>query len=641
MAPLQFLLSLLLTFSTCTSIYAGVPLSNAVTESTKSRAKACEIVLQSQEEFVDLFFLIRPNNTGLKLSLKNSLTVNVNPEDVSKDFVRASLGNTSKTAIYFIDGANIASDLIKSTQKNIRKYDRDGYIIVSSTLLPDSVTYNSYFIIQSKWRKNVFDIYETCSYCNKGENSFVKINSVSSLTGLQEELILEPSYKGSMFGHELIIAAQYALGSTHILRPNDTNRTSEMSRPGYDDYGRPNWGGWCFDFLDILAQYMDFKRIVLDVNDGNANFKDRKFNEIEDFVADGKADMGLGTILATAKRYTKIDFSYPYKSLDIVITTDIPTKGFKVIDFFKRFRIIFAILLYLIPFSLMTLYIIHRYSNTERRNTTWTASTWQIVRILLRDGSPIKPVSNVMYIFLWAYAFMCLCIYISMVCTMISIFAEYRSEWKQINSLEEFQESDLKWLGNDKDPDTRLLLTNRRMADKFVSTNATSIFKRHTVALQLIRDNPNTYMYPYLKLWTEAMVEQYYMDTNRTIPFYFGKTPIRSGNIVVFLQKGTAYQKPFDINIMKMEETGLTFKVYRGLKYYFNDLGYARAKREKRFPEDEGPNYINRKIKLKHMIDMFRLMGMIYGACAVIFILEQFYFYTSYYLRHGDEIEVM
>ena len=109
--------------------------------------------------------------------------------------------------------------------------------------------------------------------------------------------------------------------------------------------------------------------------------------------------------------------------------------------------------------------------------------------------------------------------------------------------------------------------------------------------------NPNTYSYPFAKLGVEAIINMAFRDVNNKHPFYLGKHPVETSNVVFFVKKGAPFSRKFNFNILKLNEAGIFEKFIKDTRHKFNSMGRKIAKLEKReYPQDDKD-----KIKIKHI----------------------------------------
>ena len=101
-------------------------------------------------------------------------------------------------------------------------------------------------------------------------------------------------------------------------------------------------------------------------------------------------------------------------------------------------------------------------------------------------------------------------------------------QWPPMESLEQFQNSHLKWLVRDTNTITDYFKGHEIMTRKRFNTNAVSLTEGMFIALQMIQNHPNTYAYIMDVTAVTFAIYIRFIDSEENHRFHFGKHPVTS-----------------------------------------------------------------------------------------------------------------
>ena len=140
-------------------------------------------------------------------------------------------------------------------------------------------------------------------------------------------------------------------------------------------------------------------------------------------------------------------------------------------------------------------------------------------------------------------------------------------------------------------------------------------------ALQMILDHPNTYAFPFLKLYTVGLINLHFADQNGDHDFIIGKEPYYSAHTYFFMKKATLYQSDFNMHLLKLCQNGLMSHFIEKTRDQNKKNGRKLAKMQ------------NRPFRLKHneiltnenLFGTYILTGGMIGVSFLCLILENFF----------------
>ena len=195
-------------------------------------------------------------------------------------------------------------------------------------------------------------------------------------------------------------------------------------------------------------------------------------------------------------------------------------------------------------------------------------------------------------------------------------------KWQPINSLKEFEESDLKWLVRETNPIIKYFQNSQIMNDKMVTYNITSTFDSVVFAMQKINDNPNMFAYINANVALKLVASLRFADIDGNHEFHAGEKPVRETNSFYYLQKHAVYNEDLALNMLKLTQHGILH--YLELKSYdpFFINGRYLARKENRLPKK------NRKegIHMEQMTGSFILTVIGYVLSLVALVIEALWY---------------
>ena len=166
-------------------------------------------------------------------------------------------------------------------------------------------------------------------------------------------------------------------------------------------------------------------------------------------------------------------------------------------------------------FVITIIFIIAAFSYTKSRIAenhpgpqTYGEWLWEVLKILMWDRTVLSPQRSSLSILLLlgVWMLMTFILVTEYTGTMTSIMTKEPYVRKPIESLEDFKESDLKWIGDRRLAVTQTLMKEADMAKRYVPAQrlpklSTEIrLEDHIYLFNLMLQNPNTYSYPFAKL---------------------------------------------------------------------------------------------------------------------------------------------
>ena len=186
-----------------------------------------------------------------------SFYLHVLPSEIALDYVdniyRDLVKNSGK-AFYALDAGSMNKENQQNIIEQIRKSDEASPILVYRGYLLLNKSYNLYFVRCG--HTSEFELYEICAYCNAGRDKILKFNSWSKEKGFKRKFAFPSSYKGSLYGHTLTLAANEFRNLVH--------------KEGKDAQGKTVWGGKEYKSLELVGDLMNFEIKVKPSRTGSA-----------------------------------------------------------------------------------------------------------------------------------------------------------------------------------------------------------------------------------------------------------------------------------------------------------------------------------------------------------------------------------
>ena len=522
--------------------------------------------------------------------------------------VQKGIVEGNKKAIYIIDGSIMSLHRLEVITSLIRSFDYYNYILVYTGQNLPILTHNLYYFSSSNGRVNV---YKTCSYCNAGKDSLVKVNFYSPASKFKHKFKLQPSFTGTFFDSTLKIGYRSLVGIISVV--------------GKRKSGELIYGGFSYEILRIVGKTMKFN-MALTVRDVAGAVVNNTPTGVLGLVHYKKADIGAKFLIPSFIRFKYVDFSAYYYQTQIVLTSDKPPRGLKLFSFLQVFdnltwaSLVVSMIVACCFYHLLQLSSV---ANSNNKGPTMSMSNclWHISKITLWDTTNLKDANLSTSIMLSLYILMTYFFIASYVSTLTSFLTSAPYLRQPINSLEGFKETEYKWLGAKVEATTQLINLDSEMADRFVPMPLVGGFfgfGTHKNILQKILDQPNKFCFPYPKISVQAVIDLFFTDIDQQHQFHISKDTLGFTNIVYFLQKGAPYSHTFNIWILRLNDVGITRELVgrTAAMYAINGRKMAKAQNRK-FPVN-----VEKVIKLKHMAGGFILYGLMMGFSAIVLLCE-------------------
>ena len=546
--------------------------------------------IASQARFTSIILI-----TDEYYNIQEYMPLHVLPSKIDLDYLKnvyKELIKTSGKALYVLDTVSMSREHQKNLIEKIRLYDKTDPILIHGGYFIPNLTYNLYFVREIP--DSGFDLYEICAYGKGGKDVISKFNSWSGQKGFQKKFTLSSSYKGSMNGYNLTLAANEIL--TLVNRKKDR-------------YNNTIWEGREYWSLKLVGEIMNFE-INVKASKTVSAIADGKATGVLGMVAYGEADIGAGALTTGLDREKYVDYSPSINDLSYVIVTDEPEKGVGLFTVIHPFRpVVWGFLFASVPVSAFVLSIIHKSSKKFREIETRKSYFWEVTKILLWDSTKVGSGaygSTKVYLGMYMLATMILInIYLGVLTSFITVEP---NKWPPIESLEDLQKSHLKWLIRDSSTFWDYFEGNEIMTRKRVNTNVDPLVEAMLVALQTIQDNPNTYAYIQDLTAVTQVIGIQHMDYEGNHGFHFGKHPVISNYNTFYLRKEAIYKKDFMLNIIKLTENGMIPQIYLREKNKFTAQMRKLAKQENRSPKEKSKE----GVQMKHMTGSFMIITLCY-----------------------------
>ena len=576
-------------------------------ESTKQMWK--KIILHQKE--TDQIIAITDNPEYL-LTNEVSVTYTNIKKDVfneeTMETIYRSMVKAQRRPLYLIDG--MASEFT-DTQiliKTIRSYDKVSYIIVAARKIGGKAMNNVYFMVP-QYNKEFWSVHGTCLYCDHGKDVHQIENVLSNRNGFNQDFKLSSSFKGSLFGAELKVGYVTRFGVIYPI--------------GVDRSGSIIFAGYTYHMLKIIAECMKVDLKFIKSPDGKyGGVVNGVPQGLLGMVYDGIVDIGAENLLATKQRYEYVDFSVAFHISKSVVITNQPKQGINQSSFFTAFGIyVWISLLICIPVSGTTLYVISRFSKDEKKenepNSVWEC-IWHLFQIIMWDSNCIKPKDTATIVLVLPFmvvTFVLVTEYFGIVTALITI-QPYLTQ--PIETIEDFLESDLRWIGIEGYGTTQDFLTDPKMADRYAPVrDVTDNIGGIRDALEMLVDDPYKYCFPYSEGIVTSAVDFYFTDMNGNHQFHFGKGSFGSSISVFFLPKSSDFATAFDRRLLRMVQAGIVRRLLKQTVHLVQSLGRREAKKHNRmFPVGSD------MIQLKHLKGCFMVLGIMLALSGVVFLGE-------------------
>ena len=534
------------------------------------------------------------------------------PDAFNADYmskVQEAIVEANSQSLILIDGTAMDEDHVKTIIEIIRKYNKNCPVMVySKTAL--EITYNIY--LAHVFSDDVIKIFEVCAYCNNGNDSMSEMNSWSINRKFKFPLSFPSSFKGSFNGYNLVLGCYPTLG---ICSP-----------VGKDAQGNAIWGGMDYTIVKYIGDVMSFK-ITGRTIDKYGTVVNGTPTGLLAMVANGEADVGGGGLLMVPGREKFISYSAPMGEYNYIIITDKPPKQVTAFSLLKPFRpVVWALIALFIPIMSLTLDYIDRWSvrmtHDVQKHTSFFKYLWEIFKVLLCDISAVSTVNGKIKFLLGTWMLVTNVLVNLYFGSLTSFMTSEPFLWEPINSMEQFNNSQLLWLAVDGTKLHSYYNNDARMLKKRVTIPLTSMADNLQISLKKMLDNPNTYGLIFSDVASKANIAFYFADTAGNHGFHFSSKRVFASGTYLFLQKSSIYLQEFNLAMMRLWESGImNHYVDEAVEAYYMQARRF-AKYMGRFPKPEE----SKNIKVKHMWRILWIIGGLYGVALLVLLWEIFFY---------------
>ena len=526
----------------------------------------------------------------------------VNPNTIQ--LLHQGIVQANSKVLYIIDGQLLKPAKVKELVVNIRKFSKHAPIMLFSKLFEYSGSYNLFFIIRNT--RHGYDVYEICAYCDGGNDELNKINSWANNAGFKYDLIFPKSFKGKLHGRDFIVTC--ILSSTIIFKI------------GKDSKGNQLYSGSEYVILSLTGQMMNFKIKLVYAPKSKFLVTAGMLKS----VSSGKADLAAGGIGFGPGRDKFIEYSPTIFAGKYKIVTDKPPKELRFFSFIQPFTWqIWVGLIVPIPIAALILCLVEKFrvpqTLKDERKTYWFW-LWEVSKLTLWDTTAITMPSARMICLLGTFMMSIQILIVMYLGELTSFMKSEPYKWDPINTLNQLENSHLKWLTRNGTTIEALLSANPKMAAKkeLITTQIPGRTALYKAYLGKMLEEPNTYAIVQVDKVFEAAIALLFADANGNHMFFIGSETVVERQNLFWLQKNAVYNKALIFNILKLQEMGII--QFLSTKHQDEFLKAARkySRKQNRPLEPVADNVV----KLKHMKGSFVALGFSYGFCLLVFAIE-------------------
>ena len=370
---------------------------------------------------------------------------------------------------------------------------------------------------------------------------------------------------------------------------------------------------------------MDFQLNIRPVREGGwGSIENNTITGLLGTVYYGKSDIGAGYVSSTSFRYKYVDFSASYRKNTLILISVKPLKGLnKFTAFLQPLSVAVWIVLFVSTVAAsFALYLVKSISIYEE-TCTFFGCTWQMMQIILWDKTNIKITTLGPFFIITFYMLSTYVIVSEYMGSFTSFMAAEPSMWQPIDSLEDFANSNLQWFGAPGTAGYESLYSDRtlapRMANEVVDTKNIGGVNQFTEFFNEILDHPEKYVVVWMDGAAKAWIDLHFVDTAGNDAFHISKEGFGGMNIAFFMQKQAIYREKFNLNLLRLIQSGIVERIFDQVKFNFLKMGKARARDQGRIPVKKKENVL----QLKHLISCFFVISILGSLTFVVFIAER------------------
>ena len=500
--------------------------------------------------------------------------------------IKKSMVNANENPIYIIDFIFSKIDVNRMV-KTIRGDDAESYILVRTMEFIHIPGFNIFYFIPITGDENAYSVFETCAYCNEGKNELKRINGWSVRKGFDYIIPLAPSFKGSLNRAILTVTTKPFPSVIHCI--------------GWDNLGKPIWGGNIFNMLTMIGKQMDFEIEILPMK---SNTDPQK--KMATLIAENQADIGAAKLMAIEACHKYVAFSAAYNQHGLIIVTVEPPTGLNMMALLNPFGTSTWVLLFIfILLSGILLWFTEK-QRVGKTHLSLLECTWELVKISLWDTTRLRRPCLVMATFI-TMTFLIANIYLS---TLTSFLTNLPYRWKPINNLKEFKESGYKWVGIPHCPTMKALKVDAYMEKKYVSLRKMHPFIHMRTGLEMVLNDSRGLAFLHRDVNIKTVARSYNADTKSKLRFHIAEQPFSVGSTVFFLKKECPYRNEFDYNILKLNEAGIS-------RFLISKIDEQLAKVSGKIVQNEKTTKMGEMAKLIGKKELYGL-AILYLVCVIL-----------------------
>ena len=518
--------------------------------------------------------------------------------------IRSSIVQANRNPLYIIDDKYLNDYEIKLLIRNIREVDPRSFVILFTYHTIQNLGYNILYITGSLNPRFDVDIYQVCAYCHKGKDSFSKMNSWSENLRFERKFIMKSSFQGSFKG--AVLKATCAVTNKFKI----TKGQKEIACNGFD-----------YLILRHLGKTMQY-RPVNEKTEGVGRMGG--ISQIVQDIADKKSDIGFSMTIDTTTSYKYVDFSATFLKNNFVIVTDLPPKGLNSLDIiFSPFTM--TVWVTFITTTLLCSLLLYGLEKVSKKKGCFSFGKylWELVKVTCWDTSQVmaySPASNSLFLSYLVSVFIIITIYMGV---LTSLITTEKYMWVPIDSLEEFEMSNLKWLGVEGSDATAILIANPEMSNRYKYLDRSSGLFGKTGAFakgfQMLLEHPRTYAFMWNEIGVTRWLELYFKDLNGFHEFHIAKEPYYNSNVVFLLNKEAIYLAEFDKKLLRLVETGIVDHLLDTNMDMIGRIGRGLARAENRINLPKS----SEMIELRHLLSAFVFCGALHCLGLICLLVER------------------
>ena len=476
------------------------------------------------------------------------------------------------------------SSQVLATIDLIRRVDFANTIIAFTEEM--TFVYNTYFI--RNIGETSYILREVCMYCNAGNDIFEEINRWRSDRGFDLNLKPASSYKGHFWGLEL----KYQCTNSYF------------------------WDDLFKDIFSVLEKKLNFTT------------KHVKYPKDQNLLAvvNRWAHIGGCLNVNNPTRYKMVDFSYSYELRGETFYSARPRRGLVWYTFIKPFQYgVWVVILISIPICGIVLHLLYEFDFDEQEKGSGDC-IWEIFTIMCQDSINSSNRAGKICILFTGYLLGSFSFFYIYTGQLTSFLTTKPFLWLPLDSIYQFRESPMQFLVKEGDYIIDMFIDDSSMRDRILQVpddqGQSRVWNIYKKRLTLVLENPRKYAI--IGSGWESAINQWYTNTEGWREFHYGKVKLSLNLFGFFFPKDSLYQNAFNIQIMRMWESGIMQHLNdkKDFMYFMQNIRNA-------INENRQPPKINNKIQLVHMTTGFILLCLGYFLSFILFIIEWFKMYNK------------